>query len=145
MTTIVWDGTALAGDRLTTWGNEWSRSRKVYKVRDVKGRVFLFGACGLTEDGILFRQWLKSGQTQYPQREMKSNESHALIVNERLRVFHMSEKFVMVPVLRRFWAIGTGCEFALGALECGKSAADAVRIAARRDRNTGLGVDVVKF
>jgi hypothetical protein len=40
-------------------------------------------------------------------------------------------------------AIGSGMDFALAAMACGKTAAEAVEIAARFDPNTGGRVDVI--
>lgn len=43
------------------------------------------------------------------------------------------------------WAIGSGCDYALGAMEAGATAQEAVRIASRLDNQCGMGVDVVRF
>lgn len=43
------------------------------------------------------------------------------------------------------WAIGSGADYALGAMYAGLSAAEAVMIASKLDTGTGLGVDSVSF
>ncbi len=48
-------------------------------------------------------------------------------------------------MLDPFAAIGSGSGIALGAMAAGKTAAEAVEIAARFDSGTGNGVDVLEL
>jgi ATP-dependent protease HslVU (ClpYQ) peptidase subunit len=44
-----------------------------------------------------------------------------------------------------FWAFGSGRDFAIAAMACGKSAREAVEIACQFDTGCGLGVDVMQI
>ena len=50
-----------------------------------------------------------------------------------------------IEVKAKYYAIGSGSTAAMVAMECGKSAADAVRIAMKFDNNTGGKVQSVKL
>jgi ATP-dependent protease HslVU (ClpYQ) peptidase subunit len=50
---------------------------------------------------------------------------------------------VFFPIMRRFFAIGSGSEYAIAAMACGKSPKEAVALAARFDSDTGHPIDVM--
>lgn len=47
------------------------------------------------------------------------------------------------PVIERCYAVGSGSHFALAAMACGKTAVEAVRLAARFDPGTGGRVESI--
>lgn len=68
-----------------------------------------------------------------------------MIVVKSGDVYFMSGSTFAHKMGKTKWAIGSGADYALGAMYAGKSAKEAVEIASQLDTGTGLGVDVVTF
>lgn len=145
MTTVAWDGRTLAADKQITFGSLALRGRKVFRVPDPDGRRYLVGFAGKAYviEAMLF--WMRNPATS-PPRIHGDDDIHVLIVDGRRRLFTINNaSLVWVPVSARRYAIGSGADFAEGAMDAGAPAAAAVRIAMRRDVHTGIGVDSVSF
>lgn len=142
MTVIAWDGRELAADRKRTIYHTPTPARKVWRARAKDGRRFLVGCAGEIEDCVQFVRWIKS---QNPEQKPAPTNFGALVIDERRRIWLVEQKLVYFQVREKLWAIGSGADYALAAMACGKSAAEAVRIAIRFDNRCGLGVDVVRF
>lgn len=145
MTTIAWDGTTLAADRAAWSGNMKFRVRKVHKVKAPDGSVYLvaFSGDGNFAEAVL--RWMNGGPHPgaYPNTD---NVIIAVVIDEQRRIWRMESTALRYGrVLERVHACGGGQDFAIGALEAGATAAQAVRIAAKRSDMAGLGVDWVRF
>lgn len=143
MSTIVWDGKTLAADRQTTWGTTATLTRKAFKVTR-NGNTFLFGCAGLARDADAYVQWALGEVDVKPD----FSDFTVMCIDSDRRIWIAQQAFMwteVVPVGNRFWAIGSGCDYALGALYQGASAKRAVEIASKLDTNTGFGVDTVTF
>lgn len=140
MTTIVYRDGVLAADSLATMGDTKIHGRYM-KIRRIGDH--LVGTAGSVADSENFIIWLKSGDVDVP--PPKGNYS-ALIVDPRGRVREIENGSVLpVPRGAKFFAIGSGAPYALGALYAGATAAEAVKIAAKIDTNTGLPVKTLKL
>ena len=144
MTTIAWDGTWLAADRAAWSGGQKYRVRKVERIKAPDGRLFLVACCGDGTFAPHLLAWMKGGQHpgQYPD---SGNFTVAIVVDERRRVWRMNHQLRYSRVLERLHACGAGQDYAIGALEAGASAKQAVAIAMKRSDYAGLGVDAVRF
>lgn len=143
MTVIAFDGHVLAGDRKATFGGTPNASRKVHRV--VKdGTVGLFGFSG---SGSFCRAYLHYLRTDERWTEPRGEYTWTVLcVGADGMVWQRTDNACgWEPVGRRQWAIGSGADYALGAMAAGKTAREAVLIAARLDNSCGLGVDVVRF
>ncbi len=136
MTTIATDGKSIAGDGLGTYrGSIISRSdEKVVRLSD--GR--LIGCCGSREDGIAVVAWL-NGEAQEPE---VGDDFGALLLNLDGSARWMASKLKQcacdLPA-----AMGSGMEFAVTAMLCGKSPREAVEMAAALDTHTGGKITVL--
>lgn len=128
MTTIATDGKSMAGDTQTSNGKIWGFGPKVFRTKDGK----LFGTCGDTAQCIKFRRWMMEGG-ECPDF---AENFEAMILNPDGSVDWFDDDCEMVRVMSPM-AIGSGAEFAVGAMEAGASPEQAVEIAARRDTGTG--------
>jgi hypothetical protein len=143
MTTIAWDGTSLAGDRRSTADGLCRRVRpKISRTPD--GR--LIGLSGASGRCAAMREWLTLPASERgKQPAFQGREDQAVVALEVLPdgtlLFHSVDGAVAIE--EPFDAVGSGADFALGAMACGKSAADAVRIAARFDAGTDDSIDVL--
>lgn len=129
MTTIATDGKSMAGDSLTSGSNTILRfAPKVLKAPD--GRIF--GCCGLVTDCLKFQAWMLNGGDQ-PEL---TDDFDALILNTDGTVDWIDKNYTPVRYMVPH-AIGSGSEYALGAMFMGADPAKAVEIAMIRDLSTG--------
>lgn len=143
MTIVAWDGKTLAADRMTSYGNTPVRRDlpKVFRVRRPgDGRVFLYGACGSSADTYAYWQWLLGKCAQPTFKDLG-----ILMVDDTRQVWVCDERLMWEPHCAQTWGIGSGVDYALGAMAAGASAREAVLIASRLCNTCGMGVDVVRF
>lgn len=140
MTTIAYRDGVLAADSLINSGNG---GRAGHAVKISKGRQgTLGGSAGRLEDAALFRSWVE--------RDCKgdapsfSEGFDSLLILPDGRLCYVGEKGCIVPFMAEFAAIGSGEQFAMGAMAAGASAEDAVRIAIQLDTGSGGEVTMLK-
>ena len=140
MTTIAWDGKTLAGDKQATNGGTPWQTTKVFKI-ETNGKKYLVGFSGNLADGQRFVKFVKEGFKGKPKYDCLD----AISIDEKGSITSYSENHNPDVIEPKFYAIGSGRDFALGVLAYGADAIDAVRIATELDINTGLGIDAVSF
>lgn len=130
MTTLAYKDGIIATDGQVTCG-------RVILTKDQSKRHFhgdnIFFLCGPNSD-------MEAFMNAYPQGTVKnSTVSGFALVDGVLHatVADSGEVCTWVQNLESAWAYGSGSEFALGAMDAGCNAEDAVRIAAGRDVGTG--------
>lgn len=133
MTVIATDGESMAGDSLTTAGNQVvARGPKVHKLSD--GRIV--GACGDTTECRALVHWLETGGD----KPTFTGECEALVLHPDGAVEWISTELrplrYIVPM-----AIGSGGDLALGAMLAGADPEEAVRLAI--ERQVDCGGDIV--
>jgi hypothetical protein len=133
VTTIAYDGKALAGDRQCA-GAFKTQTRKVWRLPNGS----LFGGAGVTEQVLAVRAWLQEGGDKPDGLE----DFNGILVEGGV-IYRLEEKLIRDPILERCHAVGSGSPFAITAMHLGKTAREAVLIAARFDPRTGGGVDVL--
>lgn len=142
MTTIAYRDGIIASDSRATW-DDWSMSKcvKLYRVKSkvdpVKGDVIV-GTAGSGSASLLFVDWLEAGgpPALHDRGVNEYTEFECLIVHKS--GIWMADRLCRLEQLDEdFWAAGSGRQAALAAMHCGKSAVEAVRIAARIDSFTG--------
>lgn len=145
MTTIAWDGKTLAADRAAWSSGQKYRVRKVHKIRASDGQQFLVALTGDGHYATALLEWMQGGRHPGPY-PFDEDYSIAIVIDERKRIWRLGSKMLRYcPVLEKVHACGAGQDFAIGALEAGATAAQAIRIAMKRSDYAGLGVDVVRF
>jgi ATP-dependent protease HslVU (ClpYQ) peptidase subunit len=142
MTVIAWDGTTLAADRQRTIGGTPMPTTKVFKLQHRDGDCILIGAAGDSWDCVEFVRWVRAGFDK-PKPTMTSLAG--IMIDETRTIWYFGEKLVRHRITLPKWAIGSGCDYALGAMEAGKDAVRAVRIASKYDVGCGMGVNKVTF
>lgn len=148
MTTIAWDGKTLAADRCSTAGYVQTEVHKLYKGKWHDGQDVLIGFCGSGEFAHAIRLWLTGNLMERPKfgdYDVNKGDAVGLLVDRSGNVFKITANLHLLPFHEPFYAMGSGAEYAFGAMEAGATAETAVAIAAKRCPGTGLGVDTVKF
>lgn len=141
MTVVAWDGRTLAADKRTSFGGLHATTTKVFRVGD-----WLVSGCGTTALLYEMRRWLEDGAdpTKFPAQQRDAKENVSLLVVPRSGPL-MQYETTPYPLLieNRQWAIGSGRDFAVMAMHLGKTAAEAVELAATFCHDCGNGVDVL--
>ena len=137
MTTIAWDGRTLAGDRR---GNAAGMAYEVCKLRRT-GDGRLLGFSGDIGVGMLMLDWLDRGGTRPPQQDSDRWATLLEITPDGACWCHGRDAHWRIE--QPFFAIGSGRDFVLAAMALGRTAMEAVDLAARFDTGTGNGVDAL--
>jgi len=141
MTTIAWDGKTLAADRRVSYDSVSDANT----TKIVKTDNGLCGAAGNTSIGAAFKRWFVHGEEgDPPPLEKNGQEASAFIIREAGVRLHY-DQFGWFQADPGPFAIGSGWEIAIGAMKSGKSAAEAVQIAAKLDGYTGSDIDVLEL
>lgn len=138
MTTIATDGRSMAGDGLSIMDGTIvaTNSVKVEKLTDGS----LFGACGSAADALHLVEFLNGGCIgDWPHR---TDNFGAIVVRPDGSVFTCSENDGLIKVCAPI-AMGSGADYAVGAMDAGASPAEAVSIAIGRDPRSGGSISVV--
>lgn len=141
MTTIAYDGKTICADTLATWGDERALMAVEKIRREPTGIYAICGAFSVFHDVI---HWIEQGASYTDAPKLVGDDEWRVIyINVDGEAFcAMSSSPGLVQIAPPF-AIGSGGEFALGAMLAGKSAEEAVKIAAIVDIRTGDQVQVV--
>lgn len=138
MTTVAWDGKTLAADRQSTAGGTPYQTTKVFEAFGPDGRRWLYACSGISSECQEFTRRINAGQ---PMPEFK--ELAVLAVDDQGHVWQAVENLMWERKEIKRWAMGSGADYALGAMAAGATAFRAVQIASELDVNTGLGVDLI--
>ena len=135
MTTIAVKNGVMAADSLVSYGN--STCGYAEKIRRTKGGILIAWAGPLHMQLSAF-DWFEGG-AEYEDappdlRDAGSGELVALLPDKRFMAFYCARPLAFSAP---FYAIGSGSEYAIGAMATGASAAEAVHIASRFDHGTG--------
>lgn len=140
MTTIAYKDGVMASDSLYTNGN----GRRDYtRPKVVAMRGLLVGIAGGSPHAFAFRDWLRGG-LQGDSPDLGGSHGAEVLMSlpdgTLITVTHGGWEWYYAP----FAAIGSGGDFAMGVMQAGGSAEDAVRAALELDTNSGGDLCVVR-
>lgn len=130
MTTIAYKDGVMAADEQNSWHS--ATVNKLWRLKD--GSVI--GFAGARDQGLEALAWIKN--TDLPKPTVDDLHILRAYPDGRLSVY--KERLVEVFLEEDVFAIGSGSEYAMGAMAAGGRAIDAVKIAAMFDPSTGDGV-----
>ena len=130
MTTIAWDGKTLAADTLCAGSFRMQNVVKIFKVKKD-----LVGFSGDMQEGYSFLEWYKAGCK--PDEKPTITGSFSGIVVRGSRCYWVESNLIPAEVHDGRYALGTGSDFAMAAMYCGKTAKEAVEIAIYFDVHSG--------
>lgn len=134
MTTIAWDGRTLAADRQLTTSGVRYETTKAHRLRDGS----LFASCGSLENNVAVRTWLNDGGDK-PIID-KDDDYDGVLIKPDGTAWILSKKLYFIAIESPCYATGSGRDFALIAMRMGKTAREAVELAAELCIFTGMGV-----
>lgn len=142
MTTIAWDGKTLAADRMMSDG-----CFKAEKTKITESFIGLLGASGDARYCDAAMRWVINGDKDvpFPKSDDKDETVYVMHVhrNGKLDVYYNGPEPVRVE--SKFYALGSGRDFALAAMHLGCRACEAIKLASSLDINTGMGVDTLNL
>ena len=139
MTVIAWDGKTLAADKQATNNN---LKRTVTKIRRVK-ECLIFSS-GDFDSCVQLMDWYERGcdPTNWPAFQgVKDEATNLYFITKHGRVGAYERRSLPFFYEDKFFACGSGRDYAITAMHCGKSAIEAVEIACRFDVSCGMGID----
>lgn len=141
MTCIAWDGATLAADKRATIGGLYRVTTKIHRVGSM-----LVGYAGSGALSSEMLAWARGGfkKSTFPEAQRDPDNNIAMLV---IRPTGLIQLYEYTPYPIRYedkqFAIGSSRDFALAAMYLGKSAKDAVLVAAEFDPGCGNGVDTL--
>jgi hypothetical protein len=107
--------------------------------KTIKKKEHLIGVCGFYEAALMFLDWYGTQRQDLFDRLNKLGESDdfgALIWTGRKLLY--TDRFMRLNESHEdYYAMGSGAAHAITALDCGKSAVQAIQFAIKRDINSG--------
>lgn len=138
MTTIAWDGKTLAAD--TQSGLFKSQVNKLYRLSNDD----LLGMSGHLSFGHAAISWLnKVGEKPIPTTDTRF---HAILIKaESGELYTLEDNLIPFRYFNKFFAVGSGRDFAVAAMHLGCSAVEAVAIAHIYDSDTGPNIETLSY
>lgn len=141
MTTVAFDGKVMAADSKQTdnWGLlSWSDDKIVVTP------TVLIGGAGESAQLRKWRRDFKDHWTAndfiafgYPTYKKDDDDPVIMLVDRLTKYVYKHSQGVFLPCCRAYHAVGSGRDFALAAMACGKAATEAVEIAIEFDNGSG--------
>jgi 20S proteasome alpha/beta subunit len=141
MTVIAWDGKTLAADKRVSQCGIARTTTKIFRIGEL-----LAGSSGVTNEGAEIIEWVRRGRNpeDFPAHfRGEKSECQVLVVENGICKSYDGSPYAVVYE-DSFYATGSGRDYAMAAMACGKSAAEAVGIACRFETGCGNGVDVLE-
>jgi hypothetical protein len=137
MTTVAWDGKTLAADKQAEINGIKQRVTKIRRLPNGS----IVGSSGCAVVGRIYIQWLQVGG---PRPDVLDGDDWCAVLEIKPDgSIWRHEKYGCLLIEEDFYACGSGSGLALAAMECGKTAAEAVVIASKFDTGTGSEVDTL--
>jgi hypothetical protein len=145
VTTIAWDGVSLVGDRMRSFNNTPIDATKVFRLRETPelGNVphaVAFGCAGHSPSAIALERWTRNTGLRPPLKDLD-----VMVVDAHGQCCVGDHDLEFTRVQFPFFAIGSGADYAMGAMARGATAREAVEIAMRFDTGSGIGVTEVRI
>jgi hypothetical protein len=134
VTTIAWDGHTLVADRQLTTSGVRYETTKAHRLNDGS----LFASCGALENNVAVKLWL-NGEADKPTIE-KDDDFDGVLIKPDGTAWMLNKRLHLVAIESKYFATGSGRDFALAAMVMGRSARDAVLLACTLDIWSGMGL-----
>ncbi len=143
MTVVAWDGKTLAADKLVTFGSTRGTVTKIFRHGGE-----LLAITGDVSIGQELLAWYRDGAVpaEYPPSNRDPSKGASLICilpSGKVWKYESSPHPFMLE--GKFAAFGCADEMALVAMECGKSAREAIEVVCKFNIHCGNGVDVLEL
>ena len=135
---------SLAADKMANDGMGRSTVTKIFRLG-----TSLLGITGILGIGMELLGWFKSGAhaEDFPEsaRTGEDDLTSLIVVQRDGRVFMFERTPYPFQIEDAKCAFGSGATMAMVALDCGKTAAEAVALVSRHNVDCGCGIDVLNL
>lgn len=143
MTTVAWDGKTLSADKKANTGGLAFTVTKIYKVNGC-----LIGVSGDLDRAMEMVEWFRKGSEpeKFPVFGRSNDDWCGLLAIKPDKTIWKYER-TPYPFLieNKYFAIGSGRDFAMATMECGGTSKKAIEVASKLDIGTGIGIDSLEF
>lgn len=136
MTTVIATKKAIYADSLCDCSIAFY-SDKIFRVGES-----IYGVAGDLEEALQFIEWRKTGNNKPEFAE--SVDFDAIEVN-KTGIYLWQTKLVRMAVKNKTYAIGSGGQYAMGAMDEGATPEKAMKIAEKRDSSTRLPLQKIEL
>lgn len=138
MTTLAWDGTTLAADKGSFYGDVVIPKHKLHRIK-WHGVSAICGVCG--DAGVTHQilRWMQGKEFDNPRHD---NESMVVAVTKS-GLWSISSTLIPIRINSKIFATGSGGTMAMGALAVGASAKAAVKAVEKWGCGACNGVDTM--
>jgi len=148
MTTIAYrDGIMASDSRVTVeteaGGIRHFRCQKLFRVTHPTHGESIIATAGESAPGLVFVDWYASGNFETPEILVHGEADFTCLVLDRRGLYEYDKWCRGEKIMEKFYAIGSGCKAALGAMHMGASAEKAVAVACRVDTLSAPSVVVM--
>lgn len=112
------------------------------KIFEIDGK--LIGIAGTLTHSIKFVEWMRHGTLPVYHYDKEEDSFQALVLSHNGLTYYDKE-LIAIDIFDDVVAIGSGSEYAIGAIDAGASLKKAVEIAAERDAYTGYPIIIRKL
>lgn len=139
MTTIIVDRRTgmMISDNQSTEGNIKTTCRKVYRITEGPNEGTLVGTAGERSSSLIFLRWYGENLERDFSEDLSAcsedEEFSCILLNTKLKIFTVDRYFCFEEVDEDYFAIGSGSDIALGAMDAGATAKQALKIVCKRD------------
>lgn len=143
MTTVVYDGRnpkqrVVAADSRVSGGVPLN-TQKIHRV----GRAVI-AFCGDMEEALRFVAWYKDKRKPFPDFSREEDDEWEALVITKTKAEWWGPGGVPINIQEPYYAIGSGAEYAIGALDHGATLAEAMNIAVKRDNGSERPIVTIK-
>ena len=138
MSVVAWDGKTLAADCQATCAGLATVSKKIYL-----NETYIIAFTGDDDKGRELLAWYERGATvsEWPKSQDDKDRWTRLIVVQTNGCFMYEQTPYPIPILSPFTAWGSGRDYAVGAMQAGLNAREAVEVANLHSIDCGFGVE----
>lgn len=137
MTTVAFKEGSMASDSRYTDAVGITRGPKIFRTKTGKKEV-LIGICGDAYAAMMFVDYYGSGDKELHKVLVDmTDDNFEVLIWDGKKLWIANRYCRPLELEEPYYAIGSGAQHAITALDCGKSATQAVQMAAKRDSSTG--------
>lgn len=137
MTTIIATRKAIYTDTFCNYTVPF-KARKAIRVGDA-----LYAGAGDDLDSFIkVMAWLRG---EAPKPKLPSDETFEMLEVNRSGIFLWSRQLTRTQVHEKYYAVGSGAPYAIGAMDEGAPPERAIKRAARRDADTRLPISILRL
>ena len=141
MTVAVYRDGVLASDRAVSTDNDLIACYRT-KIRKTNGK--LIATAGQAQNGVAFQEWFHAGEPPDKKPDL-DNDFIGLVIDANGTINIYNNKLYSYVAESSCFAIGNGHHVAMGAMEMGATAEQAVSVACQYVLGCGGGVDVLRL